>query len=197
MKSFFKNNKQQLLKDFAWLVPGLEIKRWFALIFLGSVLITLGAMILFNVRPIYLLLELIRKTALILPSNILAVLIILAGSLLFFKGWQKTNITMIDPDARAKGDLLETLYRRRKLNRGPRIVAVGGGTGLSMLLKGIKNVTNNITAVVTVGDDGGSSGRLREEMGVLPPGDIRNCIAALADAEDLVTKLFQYRFKSG
>ncbi|MBQ6515862.1 YvcK family protein [bacterium] len=197
MKDFFKNNKQQILKDFVWLIPGLEIKRWFALIFLGSVLITLGAMILFNVRPIYLLLELIRKTALILPSNILAVIIILAGTFLFFIGWQKTNITMIDPEAKAKGDILETLYRKRKLNRGPRIVAVGGGTGLSMLLKGIKNVTNNITAVVTVGDDGGSSGRLREEMGVLPPGDIRNCIAALADAEDLVTKLFQYRFKSG
>jgi uncharacterized cofD-like protein len=93
--------------------------------------------------------------------------------------------------------LLEALYRRRKLNRGPKIVAIGGGTGLSMLLKGIKRITNNITAVVTVGDDGGSSGRLREEMGVLPPGDIRNCIAALADDEDLVTKLFQYRFKSG
>ncbi len=93
--------------------------------------------------------------------------------------------------------LLESLYRRRKLNRGPKIVAIGGGTGLSMLLRGIKNITNNVTAVVTVGDDGGSSGRLREEMGVLPPGDIRNCIAALADDEDLVTKLFQYRFKSG
>ena len=79
----------------------------------------------------------------------------------------------------------------------PKIVAFGGGTGLSMLLRGIKNITNNVTAVVTVGDDGGSSGRLREEMGVLPPGDIRNCIAALADDEDLVTKLFQYRFKTG
>ena len=65
------------------------------------------------------------------------------------------------------------------------------------IYKGIKKLSNNITAVVTVGDDGGSSGRLREELGVLPPGDIRNCIAALADAEDLVTKLFQYRFKSG
>ncbi|MBR6298796.1 MAG: YvcK family protein [Candidatus Gastranaerophilales bacterium] len=84
-----------------------------------------------------------------------------------------------------------------KLDRGPKIVAIGGGTGLSMLLKGIKKLTNNITAIVTVGDDGGSSGRLREQMGVLPPGDIRNCIAALADDDDIVTKLFQYRFKTG
>lgn len=100
-------------------------------------------------------------------------------------------------DGGSNHSLLENLYRRRKLNRGPKIVAVGGGTGLSMLLRGIKNITNNVTAIVTVGDDGGSSGRLREEMGVLPPGDIRNCIAALADDEDLVTKLFQYRFKTG
>ena len=91
----------------------------------------------------------------------------------------------------------EALYRRMKLNHGPKIVAIGGGTGLSTLLKGIKRLTNNITAIVTVGDDGGSSGRLREEMGILPPGDIRNCIAALADDDDIVTKLFQYRFKSG
>ena len=93
--------------------------------------------------------------------------------------------------------VLEKLYRRRKLNKGAKIVAVGGGTGLSMLLRGIKKYTNNITAIVTVGDDGGSSGRLREEMGILPPGDIRNCIAALGDDEGLITELFQYRFKMG
>ncbi|MBR2069745.1 MAG: YvcK family protein [Candidatus Gastranaerophilales bacterium] len=84
-----------------------------------------------------------------------------------------------------------------KLDHGPKIVAIGGGTGLSTLLRGIKKITNNITAIVTVGDDGGSSGRLREQMGVLPPGDIRNCIAGLADDDNIVTKLFQYRFKTG
>ena len=83
------------------------------------------------------------------------------------------------------------------LDKGPKIVAIGGGTGLSTILKGLKHITNNLTAIVTVGDDGGSSGRLRKEFGVLPPGDIRNCIAALASEEDLVTKLFQYRFKVG
>ena len=91
----------------------------------------------------------------------------------------------------------ESLCRQTKLNHGPKIVAIGAGTGLAMLLRGIKKITNNITAIVTVGDDGGSSGRLREQMGVLPPGDIRNCIAALADDDDIVTKLFQYRFKTG
>ena len=99
--------------------------------------------------------------------------------------------------SKGNNSLLERLYRRSKLNKGAKIVAIGGGTGLSMLLKGIKKYTNNITAVVTVGDDGGSSGRLREELGILPPGDIRNCIAALADDENLITELFQYRFKNG
>ena len=186
------------MKEAGWLLPGLEIKRWFALIFLGSLLITIGLMIFFNLRPVYFIMEFIRKIAMTVPTNILSIVITIVGAFLFFKGWQKTNLSMLDlHNGKEESTLLETLYIRRKLNRGPKIVAVGGGTGLSMLLKGIKKITNNITAVVTVGDDGGSSGRLREEMGVLPPGDIRNCIAALADDEDLVTKLFQYRFKSG
>ena len=178
-----------------WLMPGLQVKRWFALIFLGAVLMTLGVLILFDIKPVFYTMEFIRRIAMKVSTEWLAFAIVMFGAGIFFKGWQKTNLSMLDGNDNES--LLEHLYRRRKLNRGPKIVAVGGGTGLSMLLKGIKNITNNITAVVTVGDDGGSSGRLREEMGVLPPGDIRNCIAALADDEDLVTKLFQYRFKSG
>ena len=198
MNNNFKDTFKDKMKEAGWLLPGLEIKRWFALIFLGSLLITIGLMIFFNLRPVYFIMEFIRKIAIVVPTDILAVVITIGGALLFFKGWQKTNISMLDThNGREKETLLENLYRRRKLNRGPKIVAIGGGTGLSMLLKGIKRITNNITAVVTVGDDGGSSGRLREEMGVLPPGDIRNCIAALADNEDLITKLFQYRFNTG
>ena len=198
MNNNFKDTFKDKMKEAGWLLPGLEIKRWFALIFLGSLLITIGLMIFFNLRPVYFIMEFIRKIALVVHTDILAVVITIGGALLFFKGWQKTNISMLDThNGREKETLLENLYRRRKLNRGPKIVAIGGGTGLSMLLKGIKRITNNITAVVTVGDDGGSSGRLREEMGVLPPGDIRNCIAALADNEDLITKLFQYRFNTG
>ncbi|MBZ0188060.1 MAG: YvcK family protein, partial [Candidatus Obscuribacterales bacterium] len=99
------------------------------------------------------------------------------------------------PDERES--IPDVLYRRRHLASGPRIAVIGGGTGLSTLLKGLKVFTNNITAIVTVGDDGGSSGRLRTELGVLPPGDIRNCITALADEEKLVTELFSYRFEHG
>lgn len=193
----FKNNVK-VSKDVGWLIPGLNVKRWLFLIFLGSVLIVLGFLILADIRPIYMIMELIRKAALILPSNILAVAFILVGAGVFFNGWKKTTLSIMDMDSSKGGNsLLERLYRRSKLNKGAKVVAIGGGTGLSMLLKGIKKYTNNITAVVTVGDDGGSSGRLREEMGILPPGDIRNCIAALADDEDLITKLFQYRFKNG
>ncbi len=193
----FKDN-MNVTKEVGWLLPGLEVKRWFLLIFFGSVMIVLGFMVLANVRPIYITLELIRKAALVLPSNILAALFILVGAVVFFKGWQKTTLSIMDMNS-AKGNesILENLYRRRKLNKGAKIVAIGGGTGLSMLLRGIKKYTSNITAIVTVGDDGGSSGRLREELGILPPGDIRNCIAALGDDEDLITELFQYRFKNG
>ena len=193
-----KNNVDNVKKDVAWLIPGLNVKRWLLLIFLGSIFIILGLMIIADVRPIYKTMEIIQKGALILPSNTLAVIFILIGSFIFFKGWKKTTLSIMDLDSpKGNESLLEKLYRRNKLNKGAKIVAIGGGTGLSMLLKGIKKYTNNITAVVTVGDDGGSSGRLREEMGILPPGDIRNCIAALADDEDLITKLFQYRFKTG
>lgn len=185
-------------KEVGWLLPGLEVKRWFLLIFFGSVMIVLGFMVLANVRPIYLTLELIRKAALILPSNLLAAVFILIGSVIFFKGWQKTTLSIMDMNsAKGNSNILEKLYRRRKLNRGAKVVAIGGGTGLSMLLRGVKRYTSNVTAIVTVGDDGGSSGRLRNEMGILPPGDIRNCIAALGDDEDLITELFQYRFKAG
>jgi len=192
----FKNRVKA--KDIGWLIPGLNVKRWLFLIFLGSILIVLGCLIILDIRPIYLTMELIRQAAMVLPSNALAIGFIIAGAFIFFKGWKKTTLSIMDMDS-SKGNLslLEKLYRRRKLNKGAKVVAIGGGTGLSMLLRGIKKYTNNITAVVTVGDDGGSSGRLREEMGILPPGDIRNCIAALADDEDLITELFQYRFKNG
>lgn len=197
MKKFFSKDIK-MPKNAGWLLPGLQVKRWFAMIFVGSLLILLGTMIFFNMRPVFFTMEFIRYIAAKAPSGLVGLAVAALGALVFFKGWQKTNLSILDlTNERDKGTILETLYRRRKLNRGPKIVAVGGGTGLSMLLKGIKKITNNITAIVTVGDDGGSSGRLREEMGVLPPGDIRNCIAALADDEDLVTKLFQYRFKTG
>lgn len=195
MKSFSKNPK--FLRSAAWLLPGLEVKRWFFLIFLGTLFLTIGTLIVFNQHPVDFSMQIVKSVAQKYPPTLTGGFFLLLGAFVFFKGWKKANLSILGiVEPREKQFLLEGLYRR-KLNRGPKIVAIGGGTGLSTILKGLKKITNNITAVVTVGDDGGSSGILREEMGVLPPGDIRNCIAALADQEDLVTELFQYRFKTG
>lgn len=199
MKIFDK--KVKIPKDAIWLVPGLRVKRWFALSVMGSVLAAIGATFVFKLEPLYYIVKIAKELFHVVPPEPIGALFILVGAVLFLLAWKKTNLSMMDVDdvnqLRKKDSMGEVLYRRMKLDHGPKIVAIGGGTGLSMLLRGIKKITNNITAVVTVGDDGGSSGRLREQMGVLPPGDIRNCIAALADDDDIVTKLFQYRFKTG
>ena len=192
--------KKLMPKDAVLLLPGLKVKRWFFFLILGTIIAFVGFCIILDLRPIY---HLISLSSRIFDLNLtigrlIGVVLIAVGGILFLKGWKNANYSILDVnDERDKNAVLEDLYRRRKLNNGPKIVAIGGGTGLSTMLKGIKRITNNITAVVTVGDDGGSSGRLRSELGILPPGDIRNCIAALADDEDLVTKLFQYRFKKG
>lgn len=190
--------KMKMPKQIGWLLPGLRVKRWFALIFAGTLLMTLGILILFDIRPVFYTMQFVSKIANTISTEWLAFGIVMIGAAFFFKGWRMTNLSILDlPDSKDSDILLENLYRKRKLSRGPRIVAIGGGTGLSMLLSGIKNITNNITAIVSVGDDGGSSGRLRESMGILPPGDIRHCMTALADDEDLVTKLFKFRFDNG
>jgi uncharacterized cofD-like protein len=93
--------------------------------------------------------------------------------------------------------MVDAITQHRRRERGPRIAAIGGGNGLFTLLRGVKAYTHHITAVVSVADDGGSSGRIRREMGILPPGDIRNCLAALSSDEALLTQLFQYRFPAG
>ena len=199
MKMF--NKKVKMPKDAIWLVPGLKIKRWFALSVVGSILAFVGATFVFKLEPLYYIVKTAKELFHVVPPEPVGILFIFVGAVLFILAWKKTNISMMETgsidEKRKRQSMGEVLYRRMKLDHGPKIVAIGGGTGLSMLLRGIKKITNNITAVVTVGDDGGSSGRLREQMGVLPPGDIRNCIAALADDDDIVTKLFQYRFKTG
>lgn len=187
---------------FKWLSPGLSIKRWLLLSAGGVVLASLGLAIWIKLTPIYYAIQLIQGVlgtiATILPNYISGPLVLLGGLLLIFWGQTRTlgSITRV---LRSEGDeeLIDVLLAHRRLHRGPKIVAIGGGTGLSTLLRGLKTYSANITAIVTVADDGGSSGRLRREIGVLPPGDIRNCLAALADEEKLLTELFQYRFRAG
>lgn len=187
---------------FKWLAPGLLVKRWMLTSAGGVLLTSLGLAIWIKLTPVFYLTqfagELLETITRIVPSYISGPLVLGAGALLILWGQTRTlgAITeVLMPDRNE--ELIDVLLTARRLNRGPRIVTIGGGTGLSTLLRGLKRSSANITAIVTVADDGGSSGRLRREIGVLPPGDIRNCIAALADEEKLLTELFQYRFKAG
>lgn len=182
-----------------WILPGFDVKRWVTLTFLGGLCVLLGAALALNLQPVTWLIEQLRWLAQHIPSQYSGPGLMLAGMLAVTIGTRKMRsaVQTIMGQEAWLSSALEQLYRRHKLDRGPRIVAIGGGTGLSTLLRGLKSYTNNLTAVVTVGDDGGSSGRLRQEQNIIPPGDIRNCIAALADEERLLTELFQYRFKNG
>ena len=138
-------SKLRVPRQIGWLTPGLRVKRWFAMFFAGTVLMTVGLLILCDIKPIFYTMQFISKLATKISTEWLAFGVICIGAAIFFKGWQKTNLSILDiADERDSNMLLENLYRRRKLNRGPHIVAVGGGTGLSMLLSGIKNITNNI-----------------------------------------------------
>jgi len=186
---------------FKWLYPGMHVKRWLLLVAFGVCLMGLG--IAYILRETYLSYtfpgEFYYLTLQFIPRWGRGVLFIaLSISTVGIAIW-KLNESLLFAFVRPDGDksLSETIYNKRILGRGPKIVAIGGGTGLSMLLRGLKGYTSNLTAIVTVADDGGSTGRLRQEFGVIAPGDIRQCIAALADAEPLVTKLFQYRFSEG
>ncbi|BAY47958.1 hypothetical protein SAMD00079811_55770 [Scytonema sp. HK-05] len=187
---------------FKWLSPGLSVKRWLLISVGGVILASLGFAIWIRLTPIFRAIEFLREIlgfiTDILPYYISGPLVILGGLLLLLWGQTRT-VSSITQVLRSEGDeeLIDVLLAHRRLYRGPKIVAIGGGTGLSTLLRGLKVYSANITAIVTVADDGGSSGRLRQEFGVLPPGDIRNCLAALADEEKLLTELFQYRFKAG
>jgi uncharacterized cofD-like protein len=185
-----------------WLFPGILVKRWLLISSLGVLLTSLGLAIWVKLTPIYrvidFILALLEKITTIVPSYVSGPLAILMGLFLIFWGQTRTvgSITeVLKPES--DGELIDVLLNYRRLNRGCKIVAIGGGTGLSTLLRGLKHYSANITAIVTVADDGGSSGRLRREIGVLPPGDIRNCLTALADEEKLLTELFQYRFQAG
>jgi uncharacterized cofD-like protein len=183
-----------------WFYPGMHIKRWLGLMVIGVAIMAFGFSYL--VREAYL--EGLRLpdymyylTLQFIPRYIRGAMFMGGAIGLIVFSIMKLNqslLSVLAPNRDSSESLVNTIYTRRFLGRGPKIVAIGGGTGLSTLLRGLKEYTTNLTAIVTVADDGGSSGVLRRELGVLPPGDVRNCIAALADAEPLVTKLFQYRF---
>ncbi|MCX5687772.1 MAG: YvcK family protein [Candidatus Omnitrophica bacterium] len=171
------------MRRLKWLYPGMKIKRWIIASSSGVLLVAIGSVIL-----------ILKKFP---NSKITGGTIAILGALIVIYGMKrmlKSFIAVFLP--RREKELVNIMYHYRQLEKGPKIVVIGGGTGLSTILHGLKEQTSNITAIVTVADDGGSSGRLREQFGILPPGDIRNCLVALADAEPLMRELFQFRFGS-
>jgi len=183
-KSFeLKNIKLAKIKAiFKWLYPGIGIKRWIGLGVFGIMLVIIGSA---GLRSEEYLMVQVMDTIIVISGIIILILGI--------KRMMHSFIVAIVPSSKDR-ELVDILYQRKHLGRGPKIVTVGGGTGLSVLLSGLKEYTSNITAIVTVADDGGSSGRLRQQFDILPPGDIRNCLVALADASTLMRDLFQFRF---
>ena len=180
-----------MIMDFL-MKPGIRMKRWIFLGFIGVVILVLGVVEIFSnkdysssIRLLYLFLSLIGIVIMYIAfSEFVKSFISLINS-------EKVKITINDKN-------IEELVDERRVHvGGPKVVVIGGGTGLSTMLRGLKLYTNNITAIVTVGDDGGGSGKLRADLGMLPPGDIRNCILALADTEPIMEDLLQYRFKEG
>src|SRR5579859_1587431 len=180
--------------------PGLYVKRWFVVLLAGMVLVSLG----FG----YVLTEFYRSvtapewvgiaTLQFFPLVVRAVLFLALGGAVCGIGVVRLYRSLDDVlPAYSNQSLLERIYEYRLRQGGPRIVCIGGGTGMPAVLRGLKHYSANITAIVTVGDDGGSSGRLRREHGIMPPGDFRNNIIALAEVEPLMARLFQYRFAEG
>lgn len=175
-----------------WLKPGIGIKRWLAKAIFGMLLIVYAVMELIN--KFYFGIEYILFWSLIIFIGLFSVYYGLSNYTERMFGLLNLEVVNLSLNKKNLGELI---FEKKILVRGPKIVVIGGGTGLSNMLSGLKKFTSNITAIVTVADDGGGSGMLRQDLGILPPGDIRNCITALADTEPIMEELFKYRFKDG
>ncbi|HVB08870.1 MAG TPA: YvcK family protein [Bacillota bacterium] len=185
-----------------WFYPGLRIKRWLLALLVSAAVFVLSVILVVGPRYWDLerlaLLTVYYATGRLLPLAVTGTVVAILAAAAAIFAMRQVIMSIVQAVAPASADGVgEALYLQRQRGRGPRVVAIGGGTGLSTLLRGLKEYTANITAIVTVADDGGSSGRLRGELGILPPGDLRNCLAALAETEPLMTELFQHRFARG
>src|ERR1700704_4418955 len=184
-----------------WLTPGLQIKRWLLLLMAAELVLVLG--VAYALKEVYQTAKLPSEfywiTLQFLPYWARAVIFGLMGVGLLLFSYLKLTQSVLGPflPGNSTSSIVEVIHAFRLRGRGPRIVAIGGGTGLSALLRGLKIYTSNLSAILTVADDGGSSGRLRDEYRILPPGDFRQCLIALADAEPLMKQLFDHRFKEG
>lgn len=193
---------RELMSVFRWLMPGLGVKRWFALVLAGLTLLAVGIALalldIYRTTPEDSTLTPLLSTASLrfLDRTWRVIIFGGLGLILMIWGIAGLNRALLVPFLRPGQKLVDQIAGYRRLERGPRMVTIGGGHGLATLLRGLKEHTHNLTAIVSVADDGGSSGELRRTLGILPPGDIRNCLAALSNDEALLTQLFQYRFSS-
>ena len=199
---WYKRIGGNFFQSFRWLVPGLGVKRWLLIVLLGITLVGVGLAILildvYRKAPETWWLPLISAASLrFLPRILRAVIFGGVGVALIVGGFLGFNRSLMAPFMKPGRRVVDTLAGYRRRDRGPRVTVIGGGHGLATLLRGLRDYTSNLTAIVTVADDGGSSGRLRKSLGILPPGDIRNCLAALSNDEALLAQLFQYRFPNG
>lgn len=203
-----RNNKipnriwKRIAGSFRWLRPGLGVKRWIILILAGTTFLGVGIAIFlldfYRTAPETWWLPALSWASLrILPRDWRVIIFGGIGLMIVLGGIFGLNRALLLPFRLPGRDVVGAITTHRRLRSGPKVVAIGGGHGLATLLRGLKDYTHRITAVVTVADDGGSSGRLRQTLGILPPGDIRNCLAALSNDEALLTQLFQYRFANG
>jgi len=168
---------EKLPRPLRWLYPGLGIKRWYALLLLGIGLLSLGALLLFNLSVFDVMgwFGAGNDKWAGLAALMLGFAVVAAAVRGVVRSVAKTFLPA------EEGRLVDVMLSQRR-GAGMRVVAIGGGTGLATLLRGLKLHTEELSAIVTVSDDGGSSGRLRDELGILPPGDVRNCLVALADS---------------
>ncbi len=187
----------------SWFCPGIQLKRWLLLFTAGVIVCAFSLALMFNNQVMGMAEEFLFRLSYLATgqyANSVYLVLGLAGMLLGIcimiyavRRIVRSIVEAVSPEN--SDSLLETIFIQRKLNSGPAITVVGGGTGLSTLLRGMKFITGNCTAVVSVGDDGGSSGRLRHELGIIPPGDLRKCLVAMADSEPLMERVMQHRFE--
>jgi len=176
-----------------WLYPGMRVKRWVLLATVAMFVLTFAVLETIGRARVGRIYDLIPTNPQLRLLIIIAAFSIGVGGFIFALFRLVRSVAQGVAPGREEAPS-QIIYRTRLLQRGPHVVAIGGGTGLSTLLRGMKEETSNITAIVTVMDDGGSSGRLRSDLDVLPPGDIRNCILSLAEDEERMAQLFQHRF---
>ncbi|RJQ42582.1 MAG: uridine diphosphate-N-acetylglucosamine-binding protein YvcK [Anaerolineaceae bacterium] len=195
MGEFSTNLKRKfriiISKILRWLKPGINIKRWLLMMLVGILCFTIFLSLQINANNGQETIDLPFLRTNTIPSRII---LLIVGITLTGYGFYRFYRSLMRPFVKPGTTVLDTLSAYQKKEKGPRIVTLGGGTGLATLLRGLKQFSHNLTAVVTVTDDGGSSGQLRQNLGILPPGDIRNCLTALSSDEELLTQVFQYRF---